>query len=275
MMKRIVLCADDYGQAPAISQGILSLVKEQRLSAVSCMVNTPFWVEHATWLVPYQNQVDIGLHFNLTHGKPLSPEYTLRYGHQLPTLSGTIKKSLLRQWDKAILVAECCAQVEEFRRRMGFLPSFIDGHQHIHQFPIVREALIEAYKRYWNEKEGAFIRLVNQVSPITSQSFVKLLTIRATGLFFQQLLKENAIPFNQSFAGIYPFTASNEYSTWFPRFLKKVKDNGLIMCHPALPSIDPADPIAASRYDEYRYFISPQFLLECERHAAVLSRFTG
>jgi predicted glycoside hydrolase/deacetylase ChbG (UPF0249 family) len=42
-MKRIVLCADDFGQSAAISQGILQLVQAGRLSAVSCMTEADSW----------------------------------------------------------------------------------------------------------------------------------------------------------------------------------------------------------------------------------------
>jgi predicted glycoside hydrolase/deacetylase ChbG (UPF0249 family) len=63
--KRIVLCADDYGQAPAISQGIIELLNQSRLSATSCMVNMPDWPVSAKELLPFINYVDLGLHFNL------------------------------------------------------------------------------------------------------------------------------------------------------------------------------------------------------------------
>ena len=92
MTKRIVLCADDYGQAPAISDGIIELLKDQRLSAVSCMTNTPDWPIYAKNLLPFRLERDIGLHFNLTEGKPLSEQFRAKYGDQLFTLSTLMRK---------------------------------------------------------------------------------------------------------------------------------------------------------------------------------------
>src|SRR5579883_2854375 len=107
MKKRIVLCADDYVQAPAISQGIVALLKEKRLSAVSCMVNTPFWVDEATWLQPYESQADIGLHWNLTEGRALSRAFISTYGDQLFSLSTLMRLALIRKLDQAVMEAEC------------------------------------------------------------------------------------------------------------------------------------------------------------------------
>ncbi len=68
LMKSIILCADDYGQNASISQAIVELLKLKCLSAVSCMTTSPHWFSQASWLLPYKDYVDIGLHFNLTHG---------------------------------------------------------------------------------------------------------------------------------------------------------------------------------------------------------------
>src|SRR5262245_51710288 len=109
-MKNIVLCADDYGQAPPISAGILSLIKHRRLSAVSCMVNTPFWREHAQWLKPYSSQIDIGLHLNLTEGKPLSETYQAVHGDTFFPLPTVLRRTFLRVLNQDAIAAECQAQ---------------------------------------------------------------------------------------------------------------------------------------------------------------------
>src|SRR5580693_851904 len=116
-MKYIILCADDYGQTCAISQAIIDLLKSRRLTAISCMVTSSGWPLHAPWLIPYKNQVDIGLHFNLTEGKG--------------PLSLLLLKSHLRQLHKHTIRAELNTQLDQFISAMGVLPDFIDGHQHV------------------------------------------------------------------------------------------------------------------------------------------------
>src|SRR6185312_11376957 len=106
MKKCIVLCADDYGQAPAISQGIINLIEKGRLSATSCMVNSDYWAEHAKWLLPYQQQIDIGLHFNLTEGRALSKEYQSRHGDHFQALGQVLRRAFTRSLSQAVIEAE-------------------------------------------------------------------------------------------------------------------------------------------------------------------------
>jgi chitin disaccharide deacetylase len=103
-MKKITLCADDYGQNQSISQAIIALFEKNRLSATSCLTSSLFWPEHAKWLQPFANQVDIGLHFNLTEGKPLSHDMLSAHGF-LP-LSQLILKAYARRLNREAIEAE-------------------------------------------------------------------------------------------------------------------------------------------------------------------------
>ena len=79
-MKHIILCADDYGQNFAISQAIVDLFEKKRLSATSCMVTSPDWPRYSSLLIPFRDHVDVGLHFNLSEGFPLSDAFLRAYG---------------------------------------------------------------------------------------------------------------------------------------------------------------------------------------------------
>ncbi|WP_281352708.1 ChbG/HpnK family deacetylase [Skermanella pratensis] len=59
--------------SPGVSSAIRDLIDRERLSATSCMTLTPFWRDHATWLLPYVDQVDVGLHLTLTSQQPIGP----------------------------------------------------------------------------------------------------------------------------------------------------------------------------------------------------------
>ncbi len=274
MKKRIVLCADDYGQALAISQGIIHLIQHNRLSATSCMVNTLYWFEHAKWLMPYQAQIDIGLHFNLTTGQPLSREYAERHGDRFFKLPILLSKAFLRQLNGPAIEAECHAQLDAFQDAMGFLPRHIDGHQHIHQFPIIREALMRVYEKRLREHH-AYVRLVNESIKIRDLFYeIKKIVIHATGTqALKRLLVKHQIPYNQTFAGVYAFAKADHYTQLFPSFLSKIGDKGLILCHPGLASSEASDEIANARYAEYQYLASSQFLDDCKAGGVVLERF--
>jgi predicted glycoside hydrolase/deacetylase ChbG (UPF0249 family) len=260
MKKHIVLCADDYGQGPAISQGIIALVKQCRLSAVSCMVTAPYWREHASWLKPFQAQADIGLHFNLTENKT--------------SLSKLMLQSVLRQLSHQAIVTELHTQIDTFIDAMGALPDFIDGHQHVHQFPMIRDALIAVYRQRFPTKKP-YIRLIKEnIRPTDLFRGIKKLVVQVMGAkALQTLLSQHHIPHNLSFSGMYAFKHAKAYQTLFPLFLSAISDRGLIMCHPGLASTSASDLIAASRAWEYEYFSSDQFLADCHAHNTIVTRF--
>ncbi|EPL1743290.1 ChbG/HpnK family deacetylase, partial [Acinetobacter baumannii] len=50
------------------------------------------------------------------------------------------------------------------------------------------------------------------------------------------------------------------------------KDHLLIMCHPALAQSKDQDPIQHARIQEYQYFSSDQFQLDCQQYGIQLTR---
>jgi predicted glycoside hydrolase/deacetylase ChbG (UPF0249 family) len=270
-MKRIILCADDYGQNLAISQAIIELLDDKHLSATSCLVTQPNWASQAKMLAPYTDQIDIGLHFNLTDGKPLSKELPAF----LP-LKDLIIKSFTKGIKKEPIVSELNAQLEAFVEATGKLPDFIDGHKHVHQFPIVRDAFLQVFDERLRES-GAYVRCTFDPASlyrVKDVAFLKQLIIQLTGgIIFKRELEKRKITHNSTFAGIYNFAAAPDYSRLFPRFLSQVGDRGLIMCHPGMHSTEETEEIVNMRHQEYIYFSSPKFLHICREQEIKLIRF--
>lgn len=275
-LKRIVLCADDYGQDQTISQGIRHLIEKNRLTAVSCMVNTNYWEEEGNKLRIYSNLIDAGLHLNLTEGKACSALFKSHYGQCLPNLKTLLCKAYLRRLDQRVIEAELLAQLDRFEAIWGGLPGFIDGHQHIHQFPIIRAALINIYESKL-KRVRTYIRNIKQKHHLTDYFLnPKKYLIQALGSkSLNHLLRKHDIPHNQSFAGIYRFKEAADYRQKFKKFCNEINDMGLIMSHPGLLSSNDFDPIAKTRYQEYQYLVSDQFLEDCQKFHWSLSRFSA
>lgn len=256
--KRIILCADDFGQSEAISEGILTLLQHQRLSATSCMTNMPVWSSVAKKLSKLKGQVQVGLHFNLTEGRALSKNGQFLFS----SINALIKKSFLRQLNIFQIEEELSAQLEAFIQAFGSQPDFIDGHQHIHHLPIIREALLNVYKKYYPNNE-AWIRVSSNPLWQTLKNAPrcpKMLIISLTGaLTFKKMLVANKIPHNTSFSGTYDFSETSDYPMLFLQFLKEVNNQGLIMCHPGLKGSD-KDTICATRVKEFAYFNGDLFM---------------
>lgn len=270
-MKKIILCADDYGQNEAISQAIITLIEKNHLSATSCMTTSPNWPTHAEWLKPHKNKIDIGLHFNLTEGQPLSAALTNSHGFlPLPRL---IICAYTQRLNLAAIEAELHAQLDRFYQVMGQLPDFIDGHQHIHQFPLVRKVLLHVYEQRLRNQR-CYLRCTHDPRLMPNQNYAKRLILQVLGAsaMKRELLK-NKIPHNASFAGVYSFTKAALYSTLFPQFLAEIKPSGLIMCHPGASALDETDVIAEARYHEFQYLNSDSFVQDCFAHGVVIGRY--
>lgn len=276
MTKRIVLCADDYGQDPLISQAIRVLIMNGRINAASCLSNSTYWPDHATWLQPFKDQADIGLHFNLTEGRALSPQYGKIYGEKLFPLTKLIRKAWLGQLDIEAIKAECNAQIDSFISAFGSEPKFIDGHQHVHQLPIIRNAVTDVYEQRLRSHK-AYIRLVREKIYASDyiKNFKKIAIYMLGAKKMKALLERHDIPHNDTFSGMYTFTKAAKYPLLFRQFVQTVGNGGLIMCHPGLPADNAAeDRMAKARSAEYQYLISSQFLADCDEYDIVLSRFS-
>lgn len=223
-------------------------------------------------LIPFSQATDIGLHFNLTEGQSLSPLYQAAYGKFFSPLKAVLSRSFLRRWDKAVIMAELEAQLDMFEKAMGRLPCFLDGHQHVHQFPIIREAILTVYAQRLRQ-QGAYIRLA--LPKISSFKQLKQLVIILSGAkTFARELERLSIPHNSSFSGSYGFRQASHYRDSFQKFLMESADGGLVMCHPGLSGEATSDPIAGARLAEYKYLASDQFLLDCAQKGVKIGQFT-
>ncbi|HKN11178.1 MAG TPA: ChbG/HpnK family deacetylase, partial [Pseudomonadota bacterium] len=146
-MRRIWLCADDYGISPAVDMAIRDLVVRGRLNATSVLVAAPSCHRSEAVALDALNsaapRVAIGLHVALTAPfRPLSRRFTpLKAGAFMP-LAATVRHALFRRFHDAALAAEIAGQVQCFIELFDRAPDFIDGHQHVHLLPQIRDAVL-------------------------------------------------------------------------------------------------------------------------------------
>jgi predicted glycoside hydrolase/deacetylase ChbG (UPF0249 family) len=245
----IALCADDYAQNQAIDDGILSLLAEQRLSAVSCFSTAPRWRQHsAPALREAAGAADVGLHFNLTEGfaQEAAP-YRLR---------SLILRSLFTRLDSKWLYRQLNKQLDAFEAGFGKPPAFIDGHQHVHQLPGVRQVLLHVLEARYAEQR-IWVRNTMPASPAWRGKPVLLKLLG--GAMTATALRGAGVRSNHGFAGVYGFDRQ-DYAACFAEWLKAAAPGMLIMCHPAAAvATGGNDEIAAQRLVEYRFFKSPEF----------------
>lgn len=262
MSKRIILCADDFGLNPGISRAILKLVRAQRLSAVSCMVGFPAFECYAAELLACKHQIHTGLHFNLTEGHLLSEP-----GRPCFSLNNLILKTHLRLLSSSLIAKELNTQLDLYIQTMGELPDFIDGHQHVHQFPQIRKVLFQVYEQRLKQ-HGTAIRSTYPAVTIPRYRFKAAVLAKTGGRDLSRELKQFNIPHNPVFSGVYDFSPDSNYRSLFGTWLESISDNALIMCH---PGEDTDDEIATARTEELRYFSSDDFLADCQNYEVSLA----
>lgn len=256
--RRIVLCADDYGISPAVNVAIRDLIVRGRLNATSVMVTAPgfdrFEAAALDALNASAQRAAIGLHFTLTAPfRPLSEGFApLRNGAFLP-LGGSLMASLLGRFDADALAAEVRVQIAAFRSAFGGAPDFIDGHQHVHIFPQVADAVLKAAKE---QAPGAWIRQCERVTHgLARWTNPKALLLDVLSRRFRKRAAALAVRTNPAFAGAYAFHDDADFAAMFPGFLDGLPDSSVVMCHPGFvdDELKRLDPLTTLREREYAF----------------------
>jgi hypothetical protein len=266
MTQPVILCADDYALAPGVSRAILDLVACGRLSATGCMTVSPFWIDHADWLRPWADRIDVGLHLTLTDHQPTGPMPRLAPEGRLPPLGRLMRLALTGGLDPDEISAEIARQVALFITVFGAPPAFLDGHQHVHLLPVVRDAVVAMAKAL----PGSYLRDCREPLPAILHRGVattKALVIDRLGSGLARLIKQHHLPANGGFRGIYDFSNRVPFAELMARFLDPATPEThsapppLVMCHPGLP--DPIlrriDPVTDQRRVEYEFLRSASF----------------
>lgn len=275
----IILNADDYGLAPGVGASIRALIAEGRLTATSCMTLCPFWAEEAERLKPLDGRADIGLHLTLTDHTPLGAMPDLAPGGRLPPLGILMRRAFLGRLDAREIAAEVERQVAAFETGFGRPPDHIDGHQHVHQLPIVREACVAVLARL----PGTYIRLCREPRRAILRRGVavpKALLISELGGPLAALVRTAGLPANTSFRGVYDFSGRVPFGELMRRFLAPAPAGApagrtLVMVHPGIPdgALRAADPLVDQRRVEHDFLAGDAFAALLAALGVRLGRF--
>ena len=272
-LRRIWLCADDYGVSPAVNAAIRDLVLRGRLNASSVMVVAPSFTRSEARALGILNagsrRAAIGLHLTLTAPfRPLSKGFAPLDHDAFPTLSELMRAAMLRRLDPAAMEVEVRAQLAAFAAAFGGAPDFIDGHRHVHLLPQVRDGVIAAAK-----EAGVWVRQCAGTAAWSERlSDPKGLIIEWLSRGLKRRAHALGVPVNPAFAGTYTYRQDADFAALFPRFLAAIPDAGLIMCHPGRvdAELERLDPLTTLREREYDYFLGEAFPRDLAAHSVAL-----
>ena len=273
--RHIWLCADDYGISAAVNVAIRDLAVRRRLNATSVMVVAPSFHRFEAHALDILNtgmaRVAIGLHLTLTAPfRPLSNTYKPVRDGSFLSLPATLIHAFLHRLGHDALVREITAQLRMFVHTFGRPPDFIDGHQHVHLFPQIRDAVLEVAKA---NAPDAWLRQCGRAVPHRfSFGDRKAWLLDRLSHDFRQLAGERGIRTNPAFAGAYEFRADADFSALFAGFLDRLPDGGVIMCHPGFVDADlqRLDPLTTLREREYAFLAGESFPEMLASHGVAL-----
>ena len=261
--KGIVICADDFGMSAGIDAGILQLASAGRLSAVSCLTQGSTWKHQTRSLAALP--VDIGLHLNFTESfasgqffLPLPRLIAACYGRRLPAEA---------------IAAEINAQLDAFEAGFGRPPDYIDGHQHVHQLPMLRESLLQIMAlRY--PGQGLWLRSTRPPWRGNPYPLKAAIISMLGGRKMRRLASAQGLPMNGRLLGVYDFSASREkYADLLRTWLAIAADGDLLMCHPAVFA-EPEDGIGPQRTREFSVLSDGRFPTWLEQQGLTLLRLS-
>jgi predicted glycoside hydrolase/deacetylase ChbG (UPF0249 family) len=273
--RRIWLCADDYGISPSVNTAIRELIMRGRLNATSVMVVAPSFRRAEAISLGILNsghqRVAIGLHVTLTAPfVPLSHGFRpLRDGAFLP-LEHTLRGAFLRRFSRQRLGVEIATQLKAFVTAFGRPPDFIDGHQHVHLLPQVRDAVLTVASE---AAPHAWVRQCGRVTPLRHRlTDRKGHALDIMSRTFRRRARRLGIHTNPAFAGTYAYEDKADYAELFPRFLHRLPPDSVVMCHPGFvdDELKRLDPLTLLREREYEFFIGNEFPRLLTEHGITL-----
>jgi predicted glycoside hydrolase/deacetylase ChbG (UPF0249 family) len=266
--RRLAVCADDYGLTAGIDEAVLQLAAAGRISATSCMTGAPRWREGAARLRELApGRFDAGLHLDLTEHP-----FDARLRQPLPQW---IARGSLRLAPRAALRAEVERQLDAFEQAMNRPPAHVDGHQHVHQLPVVRDALLAALDARYDGGARPWLRGTRRAAgePARKAWWIESLG----GHAWARAAADRGYRLNTHLLGVYDFRGdADRYLVLLEDWIARCTDGDLLMCHPARRTSgpDPIDPIAPARRNEHAALGGTAFAELLARHAVRVAPFS-
>ncbi len=140
---KLIINADDFGLSESVNQGILHGIKEGVITSASLMMNMPA-TNDAIRLIKNNQLKNIGIHLNITVGKPLRKDVgslvdgngNFHYRDKIGSLAAyeDVKKEMAAQIDKFISA--------------GFYPDHLNCHHDIYKHEHIVKAKNELAIKY-------------------------------------------------------------------------------------------------------------------------------
>jgi predicted glycoside hydrolase/deacetylase ChbG (UPF0249 family) len=150
MDKRLIINADDFGLCKSVNKGIVEAHTKGVLTSATIMANMPA-AEQAVEFAKNLPDLGVGVHLNLTSGKPVSQNQCVKFllnaeGNFGLSPGKLALASLIAGSARKAIETELSAQAQWVIEH-GIKPTHLDSHKHIHAFPLIFRIVCRLAKR--------------------------------------------------------------------------------------------------------------------------------
>lgn len=149
--KRLIVNADDFGLTNGVNRAIIEGHTRGAVTSATLMANMPAF-DAAVSLAKDHPSLGVGLHFNITQGRPLSAASRVGSliddrGEFWGTSTAILRRMLAGRLKIEEVVIELRAQIE-MALNAGLRLTHVDSHKHTHALPQICDAIISTIKDY-------------------------------------------------------------------------------------------------------------------------------
>jgi hopanoid biosynthesis associated protein HpnK len=150
-VRNLIVNADDLGWTEGVNRGISEAHRNGIVTSATLLANGAAFAS-AVELVKATPALGVGVHLNLSDGKPVSPPNTVRsIVNERGEFAGGPEALLLRITRRNLRLHEVEIEWDNQIQRVmdaGIHPTHLDGHKHVHMLPGMFEIALRLAKRH-------------------------------------------------------------------------------------------------------------------------------
>jgi chitin disaccharide deacetylase len=231
MSRQLIVNADDYNTDEGRNRGILEAARRGIVTSTTVLANAAL-SEVALHGLQDTFGGRIGVHLNLTKGRPVSKMTDSLAGQDGCFFSkhGAWRRALAGVFDPGEVEREFCAQIEALQS-VGIEPDHVDSNNHLHVFPGIAGAAARAaqrcgIRRIRLPREPLWWSLRQAERGVVKKIFISLLALRA-----RAVLRHAGLCFPDRCAGLQMPDVRSEQA--LKRFLERLPAGSTeLICHP-------------------------------------------
>lgn len=226
-IENLRIIADDLGLAESVNDGIVFLLKEDKIGGASLMANGEAFYDAVSKIANFPN---IGTHLVLVEEKSLT-RIKLPKNHKI-----FFMKYILGLINLEDIGRELRAQIEKCIS-VGIMPQFINSHQHLHLLPGIMDIVIKLAGEY----KIPYIRAVNEPVNLSGSKLLRkaqLLFLNFLSKSAKKKIKRAGLGCNDFFIGfINAGSISEDDIKYAENLARKYPDKIIELgCHPGYES---------------------------------------